>query len=196
MANIRRVYLSIAQFLVGICFGVLAGLASLYLINLIWKGLNQVKLGGFLTALLLLISFLIVYFASVVAAAEGVILMGRFTPKQASRRKIFEGSFLGMCAAVAILTATRSDWISVFSEWEYSPILNIVRVIGIVLYYGIVRPINFLTFWIPALFIIAISAPIGATISYYLPVSAKSRRREGESAVEQSEDAEGGKRKR
>lgn len=77
MANTKKIGLTLAQMLVGCCSGILAGGASLFLINLAWRGLQQVHLGGFLTALLLLISFLIVFGAAVAATAEGVRQMGK-----------------------------------------------------------------------------------------------------------------------
>lgn len=168
MANIRNIGLTFAQMLVGCCSGILAGGISLYLINFAWQGLQRLHLGGFLTALLLLISFLIVYGATVAATAEGVRQMGRFIPRQASRRKIYEGSFLGMCAAVAVLIVTRSDWISTLKEFG-GPLGNLIRLLGALVYYVIVRPVNLVIYWIPALLIIIIAAPIGAAIGYNLP---------------------------
>lgn len=164
MINARKMGLTFAQVLVGCCVGALAGGISLLLINFIWRGTQSLQLGGFLTALLLLISFLIVYGASVVGTAEGVRQMGRFIPKQTSRKKMYEGAFLGICAAVAILTVTRGDWISTLEEWG-----GPIKALGTLIYLVLIRPIRFATGWIPPRFVILISAPIGAAIAYNAP---------------------------
>jgi len=161
MINTRKMGLTFAQMLVGCCTGALAGGISLFLINLMWRGTQSVHLGGFLSALLLLISFLIVYGASVVGTAEGVRQMGRFIPKQTSRRKMYEGAFLGICAAVAILTVTRGDWLSTLGEWG-----GPIKALGTLIYLVLIRPIRLFTGWIPARFLLLIAAPIGAAIAY------------------------------
>ena len=164
MANIRKIGWTLAQMLVGCCSGILAGGVLLALVNFAWRGLLRVNLGGFLTAVLLLISFLIVFGSAVAATAEGVRLMGRFIPRPASRRRVYEGSFLGACAAVAILTVTRADWLGTLEEWG-API----RLIGTLLYYVMALPMKFALFWLPPLVLLAIAAPIGAAIGYNLP---------------------------
>ena len=166
MVNIRKIGLTFAQILVGCFSGVLAGTISLYLVSLAWRGLNQVNLGGFLTAILLVISFLIVYISVVAMTAEGVRRMGRFIPKQVSvsRRRIYEGSFLGLCAAVAILSVTMASWTSALDEQ-----LPLIKVLGNIFYYVIVLPIKLVMFWLPPLFLLIIAAPIGAAIAYNLP---------------------------
>ena len=164
MANIRKIGWTLAQMLVGCCSGILAGGVLLALVNFAWRGLLRVNLGGFVTAVLLLISFLIVFGSAVMATAEGVRLMGRFIPRPASRRRMYEGSFLGACAAVAILTVTRADWLSTLEEWG-SPI----RLAGTLIYYVIALPMKFALFWLPPLVLLAIAAPIGAAIAYSLP---------------------------
>lgn len=164
MANVRKIGLTFAQMLVGCCCGILAGGILLFLINFAWQGVQRLNLGGFLTALLLLISFLIVYGAAVAATAEGVRQMGRFVPRQTSRRKTYEGSFLGACAAVAVLTVTRADWMGTLQEWG-AP----VRLVGTLLYFVIVLPVKFAIYWLPPLLLLIIAAPIGAAIGYNLP---------------------------
>lgn len=161
MVNTKKMGLTFAQVLVGCCAGALAGGISLLLINFMWRGTQSWHLGGFLTALLLLISFLIVYGASIVGTAEGVRQMGRFIPKQTSRKKMYEGAFLGICAAVAILTVTRGDWISTLDEWG-----GPIKALGTLIYLVLIRPIQFATGWIPPRFVLLISAPIGAAIAY------------------------------
>ena len=71
MANTRKIGFTFAQILVGCCCGILAGAISLSLMGLVWGGIQRADM-GFITALLLLISFLIVYGVVVAATAEGV----------------------------------------------------------------------------------------------------------------------------
>lgn len=135
------------------------------LTNFAWQGLQRAPLGGFIMSLLLLISFLAVFGVAIAATAEGVRLVGRlFLPRESSRRKIYEWTFLGICAAVAILTVTRADWIGTLQEWG-----NPVRSVGTFIYYIIVRPVYFIIFWIPPLVALLLAAPIGAVIAYNLP---------------------------
>jgi len=168
MINTKKMGLTFAQVLVGCCAGALAGGISLFLINSIWRGTQSLHLGGFLTALLLLASFLIVYAANVIGTAEAVRQMGRFIPKQTSRRKMYEGAFLGICAAVAILTVTRGDWISTLEDWG-----GPIKALGTLIYLILIRPILFATGWIPARFVLLISAPIGAVIAYNITAHRK-----------------------
>ena len=164
----KKIGLTFAQMLVGCCTGVLAGWLSLLSIKLIWRGDWWAHLGGFLTAVLLLASFLIIYGAGVVGTAEGVRQMGRFIPKQTSRRKMYEGAFLGICAAVAILTVTRGDWLTTLEEW-----VGPVKILGTLIYTILVLPVRFATGWIPARFLLLIAAPIGAAIAYNIPPQAE-----------------------
>lgn len=187
MVNIRKIGLTLAQILVGCCCGVLAGVISLYLVSLAWRGLNQFHLHGFLTAILLVVSFLIVYAAVVTTTAEGVRQMGRFIPKQVSRRRMYEGSFLGLCAAVAILSVTLASWTVALEEQ-----LPLIRVLGNVFYYVIVIPMKLLIFWLPPLLILIISAPIGAAIAYNVPPSMKEA---AEDTEERSRDGKSGEKR-
>ncbi len=161
MTKAKKIGLTFAQMVVGGCAGVLAGWFFLFWINLIQRGAQSVRPGGFLTALLILISFLIVFGAGVVGTAEGVRQMGRFIPRQTSRKKVYEGAFLGICAAVAILTVTRGDWISTLEEWG-----GPIKVLGTLIYHILVVPVRLATGWIPARFLFLIAAPIGAAIGY------------------------------
>ena len=161
MMDRRRIGLTLAQVMVGCSAGVLTGGVSLFCINLIWRGNWQTHLGGFLTAMALLASFLIVYGASILGTAEGVRQMGRLMPREASRRKIYEGAFLGICAAVAILTVTRGDWTTTLSEWG-----GPIRVLGALVYYVLVVPVKLATGWIPVYALLLIAGPIGASIGY------------------------------
>jgi hypothetical protein len=189
MANVRKIGLSFVQMLVGCCSGIVAGGISLFLVNFAWRGIQRLHLGGFLAALLLLISFLIVYGSAVAATAEGVRQMGRFIPRQASRRKIYEGSFLGACAAVAVLTVTRSDWITTLEEWG-SP----VRLLGTFIYYVIVLPLKFAIYWFPPVLLLIIAAPIGAAIGYNLPTP-EEEKSGTQGSQEQPADGKDGKKK-
>jgi len=199
MANVKRIGFTFMQMLVGCCSGILAGGISLYLINLAWRGIQRLNLGGFLMALLLLISFLIVYGAAVAATAEGVRQMGRFIPRQASRRRIYEGSFLGACAAVAILTVTRADWMGTLQmtlEWGGPVRLlgTLLYYLGTLLYYVIVLPVKFTIYWLPPLLLLIIAAPIGAAIGYNLTPS-EEEKTETEDSEEQPADKKGRKGK-
>jgi len=178
VVNTRKIGLTFVQILTGCCCGLLAGGAALLLINFAWQGLQRAPLGGFIMSLLLLISFLAVFGVAIAATAEGVRLIGRaFLPRESSRRKIYEWTFLGICAAVAILTVTRADWISTLQEWG-----NPVKSVGTLIYYIIVRPIYFVIFWIPPLLVLLLAAPIGAVMAYNLPPP--------EEEVSQAKDAE------
>ena len=171
------------------CFsGVLAGGLALFLVNLIWSRIQDVQINGFITALLLLISFLAVFGVAVVATAESVRQIGHLLiPKQASRRKIYEWSFLGICAAVAVLSATRGDWIGTLQEWG-----NPIRSLGTLIYYVIVRPVYFAIFWIPPLFLLVVAGPIGAVMAYNLPPEEAA---EGEDTEQQPARSDHRKRK-
>jgi len=165
VVNTRKISLTFLQVLTGCICGLLAGGVALQLINFVWKGLRRAPLGGFIMSLLLLISFLAVFGAAIVATAEGVRQIGRlFLPRETSRRRIYEWTFLGICAAVAVLTVTRADWITTLADWG-SPI----KPIGTMIYYVIIRPIYFVIFWIPPLLVLVLAAPIGAVLAYNLP---------------------------
>jgi len=161
MTKGKKIGLTFAQMLVGCCVGVLAGGISLFCVNFLGSANWWTHLNGFLAALLLLTSFLIVYAAGIAGTAEGVRQMGRFIPRKTSRRKIYEGTFLGICAAVAILTVTRSDWLGTLEEWG-----GLVKLLGTLIYFVLVLPIKIATGWIPAFFILLIAGPIGAVIGY------------------------------
>jgi hypothetical protein len=161
-----------------------------------WRGLQRADL-GFITALLLLISFLIVYAIVVAATAEGVRQMGRFIPKQASRRRIYEGSFLGACASVAVLTVTRADWFGTLDEWG-----DPIRTLGIMLYFIVVVPVKLITFgyfpgilgdWAPPVLLI-IAAPIGAAIGYSLPPPEEGSSKTVDSGEQPADKQEGGRK--
>ena len=192
MANVRKIGLTFAQMFVGCCSGILAGLISLSLVNLMWRGLQQAHLGGFLTALLILISFLIVYGAVIVSTAEAVRQMGRFIPRQTSRRRIYEGSFLGACAVVAVLTVALGNWTGALEGQS-----NLIRLLGTLFYYVAVIPLKLAVQWIPRLFLFIIAAPIGAAIAYNLPAQEAVAEEEiGTGAAEEQSGEQKGKRKR
>jgi len=174
--NKRRIGLTFLQVLAGCCAGILVGWVSLTLINLAWQGLQKLSLGDFLTGVLLLISFLVVLGAFIATTSEGVRQTGRLIPKQTSWKRIYEGSFLGICAVVAFLSVTRGDWMSSLEGWG-----DPVRPFATVFYFVVVIPLKLVTFWIPSLFLIFISASIGATIAYNLPAPP-----ERESKIEKS----------
>jgi hypothetical protein len=166
--NVKKIGWTSAQIFAGGLAGFLACWIVLLLINLAWQGLQSLSLGNFLTGLLLLISFLIILSATVIATSESVLQIGRFVPRETSRRKVYEGSFLGLCAAVAILSVTRGDWVSTIEEWG-----GLIKLIATLFYLVAFLPLKLVTFWIPALFFIIIAIPIGAIIGYYLPVNSE-----------------------
>jgi hypothetical protein len=183
--NKKKLGWSVLQVAVGCVVGVLIGWVSLTLIDLVWQGLQQLSLGGFLTGLLLLISFLIILGATIASTAESVLFMGRFIPRSISRKRIYEGAFLGICAAVAILTVTRGDWMGTLDEWG-APF----RLVATLFYLIIVLPIKLVTFWIPSLFLIFVSAPIGATIGYNLPPYMKKKSKKEDLGTQLSKEGE------
>ena len=190
MTSGKKIGLTFAQMLVGFCAGVLAGGFFLFWINLIQRGTKSIHLGGFLTALLILISFLIVFGAGIAGTAEGVRQMGRFIPRQASRRKIYEGAFLGICAAVAILTVTRGDWLTTLNEWG-----GPVKIIGTLIYFILILPLKTVTGWIPARALFLIAAPIGAAIGYNI-TPREEEESEEEASDDQPEDSKSRKKKK
>jgi len=199
--RLAKIGLTLAQIVVGAFAGVLTCLILLYLVDFIWGGLQDVKMNGFINAMLLLISFLIIYFGTVVAAAEGVRQTGRLvrridpSKKPVSIKQVYEGSFLGLCAAVAILSVTRGDWDSTLQEWGEP-----IRALGKFIHVFVV-PAKFLTFGYSerlanpsAIFFLIISAPIGAVISYYVsPLVKKSSK---EDAIEETKSDEKDRKKK
>ena len=189
--RIAKIGLTFAQIFVGCCSGVLAYLILWYLTNFLWGGLQGVKMNGFVNAILLLISFLIVYFGTIVASAEGVRQIGRFLSwkKTIPIKRLYEGSFLGLCAAVAILSVTRGDWDGTLQEWG-----DPIRTLGKFIYIFVI-PLKLLTFGYSerlanpsSLFLLIISAPIGALISYYVTPSKKDEKKDSQEISSESED--------
>lgn len=113
--------------------------------------------------------------------------MGRFIPIQVSRRRIYEGSFLGLCAAVALLSVTLASWSGALDEQP-----PIVKVLGTVFYYVMVLPIKLAIFWLPPLLLLIIAAPIGAAIAYNIPPLAEEM--ESEDIEEQTKDRKSGEK--
>ena len=127
------------------------------------KGLMIQAITFILFLIILLISFLFVLAVTIGVSAESVRQIGRFIPKEISLKKLYEGSFLGLCTAVALLFVTRGDWLNSLDEWG-----GIIKLIAILFYLVLVLPLKLITFWIPASVLLAISAPIGAIIGYNL----------------------------
>jgi len=171
--NTKKLGWTLTQVFSGGLAGFLACWISLLLINLIWQELQYLPLGNFLTGLLLLISFLVLLSITIIASSESVLQIGRFIPKKASRRKVYEGSFLGLCAVVAILSVTRGDWVSALDEWG-----GLIKLVATLFYLVVFLPLKLVTFWIPALFFIMIAAPIGATIVYNLSLASSEKNAE------------------
>ena len=165
----KKIVWTLAQLLGASIAGLLCGWLSLALMSYVTQGVRSIDLGGFLTGIILLLSFLFVLGITIAASAESVRQIGKFIPKETSFKKIYEGGFLGICAAVAILFVTRGDWLNTLDEWG-----GLIKLIAILFYLVLVLPIKLITFWIPTAVILAIAAPIGATIGYNLsPYSEK-----------------------
>ncbi|MGQ9609331.1 MAG: hypothetical protein ACUVWN_08515 [bacterium] len=161
--NTKKLGFTLLQILAGGCAGLLAGLILLSLINLIWSGLSNIYINGFIKALLILISFLILVIGALSATVESILLLGRYIPREISRKKIYEGGFLGICTAVAFLTVTRGDWMGTLVEWG-----GPIRLIGTIFYFVVALPAKLFTFWIPVFLLIFLGAPIGSAIAYNL----------------------------
>jgi len=162
--NKKKAGYTFVQMLAGGCAGLLVGFVLLKIVNFAWSGLEQLYLHGFIKGLLLLISFLIILGGTIAVTSELVLLLGRFIPRETTRRRVYEGCFLGICTAVAILTMTRGDWMGALEEWG-----GPIRLIATILYFVVVLPVKLFTFWIPALLMLLVAAPIGAAIGYNLP---------------------------
>ncbi len=161
--NTKRFGFTLLQIFAGGCAGLLAGIILLSLINLIWSGLGNIYINGFIKALLILISFLILILGALSATVESILLIGKYTPREISRKKIYEGGFLGICTAVAFLTVTRGDWMGTLVEWG-----GPIRLIGTIFYFIVALPAKLFTFWIPVFLFIFFGAPVGSAIAYNL----------------------------
>ena len=171
-SKLKKTLLIVAQITASGTAGVIACLLSLALINLMWQVIDPSSMIGFIRGILLLISFLIVLSASLIAVSETVRQFKRFIPREAIYRKmIYEGCFLGICAAVSLLSVTRGDWINSLEEWGGG-----IKLMATLFYLVASLPLKLVTFWIPALIVLAISAPIGATIGFYFIPKIKNKK--------------------
>ncbi len=168
----KRILLIIAQILVSGIAGIVACLVSFALVNLLWRAVDPQSIFGFIRGILLLISFLFIIFTIIASVSETVLQFKRYIPREnLSRKIVYEGCFLGICAAVALLSVTRSDWINSLEDWGSS-----VKLIATLFYLLLFLPLKLITFWIPALLILSISAPIGATIAFYVSPKIKMKK--------------------
>ncbi len=161
--NTKKLGFTLLQILAGGCAGLLAGLILLSLINLIWAGLSNIYMHGFIRGLLILASFLIIVAGILSATAESVLLIGKYVPRDTSRKKVYEGGFLGICTVVAFLTVTRGDWMGTLAEWG-----GLIRLIGTIFYFIVALPAKLFTFWIPVFLLFFLGAPVGSAIAYNL----------------------------
>ena len=161
--NTKKIGFTLLQILAGGFAGLLAGLILLNLINLIWAGLSNIYMHGFIKGLLILASFLILIIGALSATVESILLIGKNTPRVISRKKIYEGGFLGICTVVAFLTVTRGDWMGTLVEWG-----GPIRLIGTIFYFVVALPAKLFTFWIPVFLLIFLGAPVGSAIAYNL----------------------------
>lgn len=167
----RKTLLIISQIVVGGIAGVIACLVSFALVDLFWRAVDPQSIFGFIRGVLLLISFLFILFAIVASVSETVLQFKRYIPREfLSRKIVYEGCFLGICAAVALLSVTRSDWLNSLEDWGGG-----IKLIATLFYLLLFLPLKLVTFWIPALLILSISAPIGATIAFYVNPHIKKR---------------------
>lgn len=176
----RKILLIAGQIVISGIAGIIACLLSFTIVNLLWQGIDPQSIFGFIRGILLLISFLFILFASITAVSETVLQFRRYIPREfISRKMVYEGCFLGICAAVALLSVTRSDWINSLEDWGGG-----VKLIATLFYLLLFLPLKLFTFWIPALLILSISAPIGATIAFYLNPHTK-KKKETENLTEE-----------
>lgn len=187
----RKVIYIILQLVVSCVAGVLSYEILLNITNLIWQRIDQVSINEFVRALLVLVSFIVITAGVIVAIGESVKTIGvKLALKDVPRKRVYEGAFLGMCTAVAVLSVTRGEWMYALEEWG-----GMIRLVATLLYFLIVLPIKFLTFWIPSVALLIISAPIGAVISYnYLPKAQTADIKKGEKgwrAIDKRESKKG-----
>ncbi len=161
--NTKKLGFTLLQILAGGFAGLLSGLILLGLINLIWTGLSNIYINGFIKGLLILTSFLVLIIGALSATVEIILLIGKYVPREISRKKIYEGGFLGICTAVAFLTVTRGDWMGTLAEWG-----GPIKLIGTIFYFVVALPAKLFTFWIPVFLLIFLGAPVGSAIAYNL----------------------------
>lgn len=171
----RKILLIIGQIVAGGMAGIIACLVSFGLVNLFWRAVDPKSIFGFIRGILLLISFLFILSAIVASVSETVMQFKRYIPREMLSRKIvYEGCFLGICAAVALLSVTRSDWLNSLEDWGGG-----IKLIATLFYLLLFLPLKLVTFWIPALLILSVSAPIGATIAFYVNPRIKKKDKTG-----------------
>jgi len=163
-AKLKKISWIIAQIFASGMAGAIACLLSFTIVNLIWQRVDPLSIFGLLRGILLLITFLFVLASTIAAVSETVLQFKRFIPRETiSRKMVYEGCFLGICAAVALLSVTRGEWMNSLEDWGGG-----IKLIATLFYLIAFLPLKLVTFWIPAFLVLSISAPIGATIGFYV----------------------------
>ena len=169
MSRNRATILTLAQIGFGGAIGAISGLIVYFVMgNLLWgKFLANVISGGIFYAIPLLITFLITYGVVVVCVGEAVRMVTYWMQKENLPRKIvYQGVFLGIPAAAALISMATYDWSSMdMGLFPGTFIISIISVIANI----VSAPIKILLFFkFPPILMYIISAPVGAIIGYRL----------------------------
>jgi len=172
MSRNRATVLTLAQIGFGGAIGAISGLIVYFVMgNLLWgKFLANFISGGIFYAIPLLITFLITYGVIVVCVGEAVRLVTYWMQKETLPRKIvYQGVFLGIPAAAALISMATYDWSSMdMGLFPGTFIIGIIRIIANI----VSAPIKVLLFFkFPPILMYIISAPVGAIIGYRLAVT-------------------------
>jgi len=167
--------LALAQIAFGGAVGAIVGfIAYLIMGTLLWgKLLAPVLPSGILYAIPLLITFLITYGVIVVCVGEAVRRVTYWMRKEILLRKIvYQGVFLGIPAAAALISMATYDWSSMdMGLFPGTFIIGVIRIIATI----VSLPVKVLLFFkFPPLLMYIIAAPTGAIIGYRLAESEES----------------------
>jgi len=161
--------LTLAQIAFGGATGAVIGLIGYFIMgSLLWgKLLAHVISGGVFYAIFVLITFLITYGVVVVCVGEAVRLVAYWMQKETIPRKIvYQGVFLGIPAAAALISMATYDWSSMdMGLFPGTFILGIIRIIASI----VSAPVKVLLFFkFPPILMYIIAAPVGAIVGYRL----------------------------
>ena len=165
MSKSRAIVLTVCQVLFGGVLGLIGGGLCFIIFNPLGRWLASVISGGIFYAIPLLLLFLIAYGVTIVCVGEGVRLITyRMRGTVLSRKSVYQGAFLGIPAAAALLSMATYDWSSMDAGMFQSKfIMGIVQVIAII----VSTPVRLLLILrIPPELLYFVSAPIGAIIGY------------------------------
>lgn len=169
MSRNRTAMLTLAQIAFGGAVGAIIGSIGYFVMgNLLWGNfLAHVISSGIFYAISVLLTFLITYGIIVVCVGESVRLVTYWMQKETIPRKIvYQGVFLGIPAAAALISMATYDWSSMdMGLFPGTFILGIIRVIASI----VSAPVKILLFFkFPPILMYIISAPVGAIIGYRL----------------------------